>query len=80
MYPNDATRTALLDVDNMPLNDAVGTVVLGSDARNVDTVFVAGQVRKWGGRLLGVDLPALGEEARASRDHVVAAADRAARG
>ncbi|MEV6572366.1 hypothetical protein [Streptomyces sp. NPDC051577] len=63
----------------MPLNDS-GTVVLGSDARNVDTVFVAGQVRKRGGPLLSVDLPALTQEARASRDHVVAAADRATRG
>ncbi|MFF3429354.1 amidohydrolase family protein [Streptomyces sp. NPDC002602] len=68
------------DVNNMPLNDAVGTVVSGSDARNVDTVFVAGQVRKWDGRLLDVDLSALREEARASRDHVVAAAGRAGLG
>src|SRR5690606_2618838 len=29
------------DVNNMPLNDAVGTLVLGSDARNIDTVLVA---------------------------------------
>ncbi|WP_323178941.1 amidohydrolase family protein [Streptomyces sp. NBC_00291] len=65
------------DVNNMPLNDAVGTVVLGSDARNVDAVFVAGEVRKWDGRVLDVDLSALREEARASRDHVVAAAGRA---
>jgi cytosine/adenosine deaminase-related metal-dependent hydrolase len=63
------------DVNNMPLNDAVGTVVLGSDARNVDAVFVAGQVRKWDGRLLDVNLAALREEVAASRDHVLAAAN-----
>ncbi|MFE6409997.1 amidohydrolase family protein [Streptomyces sp. NPDC057837] len=62
------------DVNNMPLNDAVGTVVLGSDPRNIDTVFVAGQVRKWNGRLLDVDLAALREEVTASRDHILAAA------
>ncbi|MFF9624772.1 amidohydrolase family protein [Streptomyces griseosporeus] len=61
------------DINNMPLNDAVGTVVLGSDPRNVDAVFVAGQVRKWDGRLLDVDLAALRAEVAASRDHVLAA-------
>jgi cytosine/adenosine deaminase-related metal-dependent hydrolase len=59
------------DVNNMPLNDAVGTLVLGSDARNIDTVFIAGQVRKWDGRLLDVDLTALREEVAASRDHIL---------
>nr|WP_309055842.1 amidohydrolase family protein [Streptomyces sp.] len=59
------------DVNNMPLNDAVGTLVLGSDARNVDTVFIAGQVRKWDGRLLDVDLAALRDEVAASRDHIL---------
>ncbi|MFJ4770773.1 amidohydrolase family protein [Streptomyces uncialis] len=62
------------DINNMPLNDAVGTIVLGSDARNIDTVFVAGQVRKWDGRLLGVDLSALREEVHASRAHILATA------
>ncbi|MEU8241141.1 amidohydrolase family protein [Actinoplanes missouriensis] len=61
------------DVNTMPLNDAVGTVVLGADARNVDTVFVAGTVRKWAGRLLDVDLPALRDEVAASRDHILGA-------
>jgi cytosine/adenosine deaminase-related metal-dependent hydrolase len=59
------------DINTMPLNDAVGTVVLGADARNVDTVFIAGQVRKWAGRLLDVDLTALRDEVAASRDHVL---------
>ncbi|WP_314614280.1 amidohydrolase family protein [Streptomyces stackebrandtii] len=59
------------DINNMPLNDALGTLVLGSDARNVDTVFIAGQVRKWDGRLLDVDLAALRDEVAASRDHIL---------
>ncbi|MFF1321124.1 amidohydrolase family protein [Streptomyces chartreusis] len=59
------------DVNNMPLNDAVGTLVLGTDARNVDTVFVAGQVRKWDGRLLDVDLAALRDDVATSRDYVL---------
>jgi cytosine/adenosine deaminase-related metal-dependent hydrolase len=56
------------DVDNLPLNNAVATVVLGTDASNVDTVLVAGEPRKWGGELVGCDLAALRREVIASRD------------
>ncbi len=56
------------DVDNLPLNNAVATVVLGSDGGNVDTVLVAGEPRKWGGRLPGVDVAALRRDVQASRD------------
>ena len=59
------------DLNTMPLNDPVGTLVLGADARNITAVLVAGRVRKWGGRLLDVDLDALREEVRASRDRVL---------
>ncbi|MFD7417440.1 amidohydrolase family protein [Kitasatospora purpeofusca] len=62
------------EINNLPLNDPIGTVVLGADARNIDTVLIAGRVRKWAGRLLDVDLPALRAEAAASRDHVHRAA------
>ncbi|MGM1065116.1 amidohydrolase family protein [Saccharothrix sp. Mg75] len=65
-------------LNTMPLNDAVGTVVLGADARNVDTVLIGGEVRKWAGEVLDVDLAALRDEVTASRDHVVAAARAAA--
>ncbi|CAL9517390.1 Melamine deaminase [Streptomyces sp. enrichment culture] len=59
------------DLNNMPLNDPIGTVVLGSDARNIGTVLVGGEVRKWNGRVLDVDLPALRREVHASREHVL---------
>jgi cytosine/adenosine deaminase-related metal-dependent hydrolase len=59
------------DLNNMPLNDAVATVVLGADTSNVDKVFVAGRPRKWGA-VLGVDLPALRQEVKASRDFLLA--------
>jgi len=62
------------DLNNMPLNDPIGTIVLGSDARNIEAVFVAGEVRKWQGAVLDVDLPALRHDVEASRDRVVAAA------
>ncbi|MGX9885194.1 amidohydrolase family protein [Streptomyces sp. NPDC002276] len=59
------------DLNNMPLNDPIGTLVLGSDARNISAVFVDGQPRKWDGQVLDVDLPALRAEVNASRDHVL---------
>lgn len=59
------------ELNNMPLNDPVGTVVLGSDARNITTVFIDGQVRKWEGEVLDVDLGAFREDVGASRDHVL---------
>ncbi|MDF2707412.1 MAG: amidohydrolase [Nonomuraea muscovyensis] len=64
------------DLNNMPLNDPSGTLVLGSDPRNIDTVFIAGQVRKWAGTVLDIDLTALREEVRASRDRVLRAGNR----
>jgi cytosine/adenosine deaminase-related metal-dependent hydrolase len=58
------------DINTMPLNDAIGTLVLGADARNIDTVLVAGKVRKWNGALIGVDVDALRGEVTASRDAI----------
>ncbi len=59
------------DVNNMPpLNDAIGTLVLGSDARNIDTVLVAGNPRKWAGSLVGEDIDALREDVVRSRDDI----------
>lgn len=61
------------DINNMPLNDAVGTIVLGADPRNVEAVFVAGQARKWNRALVDVDVTALKSEVGASRDRILAA-------
>ncbi|WBB95198.1 amidohydrolase family protein [Solwaraspora sp. WMMA2080] len=60
------------DVNTMPLNDAVGTLVLGADARNIDTVVVGGRVRKAGGRLVDVDvdIDELRRTVTASRDAI----------
>lgn len=59
------------DLNNMPLNDPVGTVVLGSDARNISAVLINGEPRKWNGQVLDVDLPALRAEVHASRAYVL---------
>ncbi|QQM39724.1 amidohydrolase family protein [Streptomyces liliifuscus] len=59
------------DLNNMPLNDPIGTLVLGSDARNITGVLVGGEPRKWNGQVLDVDLPALRSEVSASRTYVL---------
>jgi cytosine/adenosine deaminase-related metal-dependent hydrolase len=58
------------DINTMPLNNAIGTLVLGADARNIDTVLVAGKVRKWNGALVGVDIDVLRSEVTASRNAI----------
>jgi len=46
------------------------------DTSNVDTVFIAGQVRKWRGALVGHDLAALRREMDRARDALFARAKR----
>jgi cytosine/adenosine deaminase-related metal-dependent hydrolase len=58
-------------VNVLPLNNAHGAVVLGMDTSNVDTVFVAGRLRKRGGRLLDVDLAGLRRDAGRSREYLL---------
>lgn len=65
----DATR-----INVTPRNQVPGAVVSLMDRTNVETVIVAGKVRKWKGQLLDVDLPHLGRHLKASRDYVFARA------
>ncbi|MEN3360390.1 MAG: hypothetical protein V7637_4372, partial [Mycobacteriales bacterium] len=58
------------DVNNLPLNNAVATIVQGADTRNIDTVIVGGTVRKWRGELVDVDLGRLRSLAYESRDYL----------
>ena len=51
-----------------------GAVVSLMDTSNVETVIVAGKVRKWKGELLDVNLTQLRRQLEASRDHIFAAA------
>lgn len=67
----DLLLTRADDVNNMPLNDAVGTLVLGADARNIEAVLVAGRPRKWHGVLVGEDIETLRTEVVASRDAIM---------
>jgi cytosine/adenosine deaminase-related metal-dependent hydrolase len=61
----DATR-----INVVPLNQVPGAVVSLMDRTNVETVIVAGKVRKWKGRLLDVNLDRLRSQLEASRDFI----------
>jgi 5-methylthioadenosine/S-adenosylhomocysteine deaminase len=61
-------------INVMPVNNVYGAIVLGMDTSNVDTVFIRGQVRKWQGRLVGVDLNRIGKLVHQSRDYLVSRA------
>lgn len=62
------------DWNTMPLNNAYGTVVVAADTASVDTVFVAGEPRKWAGRLVEHELAKVRALIEESRDRLVAAA------
>ena len=65
----DATR-----INVAPLNQVPGAVVSLMDRTNVETVIVAGKVRKWKGQLLDVDLSRLRDQLEDSRDFIFSAA------
>ena len=58
-------------INVMPLNHAYGAIVLGMDTSNVDTVFIAGRVKKWKGRLVDVNVDQLRSRAEPSRDYLL---------
>ncbi|MHA4813723.1 amidohydrolase family protein [Streptomyces aculeolatus] len=73
LTPGKEADIVLLDATALnvaPLNNVPGAVVSLMDRTNVDTVIVAGTVRKWRGRLLDTRLDRLRRELEASRDHL----------
>lgn len=44
------------DMNTFPVSNAVGSVVSVANIGNVDTVIIGGQVRKWRGKLVGVNM------------------------
>ncbi len=58
------------DLNNMPVNNAIGTIVLATESHNIDMVFVAGSLRKWQGKLIGHDIDALRTLVHESRDYL----------
>ena len=58
------------DINLYPSNHAIGTVVLAADTRNIDTVIVAGRVRKLRGRMAGVNMDKFRQMADESRNYL----------
>ena len=77
LTPGKEADIILLDAEAInvaPLNVVPGAVVSLMERSNVETVIVAGKVRKWKGRLLGVRLNRLRRDLEASRDYLFDAA------
>jgi 5-methylthioadenosine/S-adenosylhomocysteine deaminase len=77
LTPGKEADIIILDAEAInvhPLNVVPGAVVSLMERSNVETVIVAGKVRKWKGKLLDVDLAALRQQLAASRDFLFGAA------
>jgi len=77
LTPGKEADIIILDataINVAPLNQVPGAVVSLMDRTNVETVIVAGKIRKWQGRLLDVDLRHLRRQLEASRDFIFDAA------
>jgi len=77
LTPGKEADIIILDataINVAPLNHVPGAVVSLMERTNVETVIVAGKVRKWKGRLLGVDLRRLRQQLEDSRDFIFGAA------
>src|ERR1700730_11989819 len=62
------------DINLYPSNNAIGTVVQAAERSNVDTVIVGGRVRKYRGKVVGLDMKRLKTMVEESRSHLFAAA------
>jgi 5-methylthioadenosine/S-adenosylhomocysteine deaminase len=77
LTPGKEADIIILDATKLnvaPLNQVPGAVVSLMDRTNVETVIVAGKIRKWKGQLLDVDLNQLRQQIEASRDFLFSAA------
>jgi cytosine/adenosine deaminase-related metal-dependent hydrolase len=77
LTPGKEADIIILDagaINVAPLNQVPGAVVSLMDRSNVETVIVAGKIRKWKGRLLDADISRLRTQLEDSRDYLFAAA------
>ena len=73
LTPGKEADIIILDasaINVAPLNHVPGAVVSLMERSNVETVIVAGKVRKWKGRLLDADLAQLRTQLQDSRDFI----------
>jgi cytosine/adenosine deaminase-related metal-dependent hydrolase len=74
LTPGKEADIVMLRADGLslwPLNNAPGAVVNLMNPGNIEAVFIAGQVRKWRGKLVGVDAPHLMRITAEARDAVM---------
>jgi 5-methylthioadenosine/S-adenosylhomocysteine deaminase len=74
LTPGKEADIVMLAADRLnvwPLNNAPGAVVNVMNPSHVDTVFIAGKVKKWRGTLVGVDAPRVLRLVAEARDAVV---------
>src|SRR6195256_818517 len=77
LTPGKEADIILLDATALnvaPLNQVPGAVVSLMDRTNVETVIVAGKVRKWKGKLVNVNVDKLRKDLEASRDYIFSTA------
>jgi cytosine/adenosine deaminase-related metal-dependent hydrolase len=77
LTPGKEADIIILDataINVAPLNNVPNAVVSLMERTNVETVIVAGKIRKWKGKLLDVDLRRLRRQLEDSRDFIFAAA------
>jgi cytosine/adenosine deaminase-related metal-dependent hydrolase len=73
LTPGKEADIVILDATALnvaPLNQVPGAVVSLMDRTNVETVIVAGKVRKWKGKLVNVNVDKLRKDLEASRDYI----------
>lgn len=78
LTPGKKADIVMLDAGEIrlfPLNNVISSVVQGADIGSVDAVIVDGLIRKWDGRLLGVDVQAVRQLVEQTRDHLLTSVD-----
>ena len=58
------------DINLYPSNNAIGTVVAAADTRNVDTVIIGGTIRKFRGKMAGVNMSKFRQQVDESRAYL----------
>jgi 5-methylthioadenosine/S-adenosylhomocysteine deaminase len=74
LSPGKEADILILSSDRLniwPLNNAAGVVVNMMNPSHIETVLIAGKIKKWRGNLVGVDLPRVRRLVQESRDAVM---------
>ncbi|MGF0237760.1 amidohydrolase family protein [Rhodococcus sp. IEGM1300] len=77
LTPGKQADIVLIRTDSLslyPSNNAIGTVVHAAERGDIDTVIIAGRIRKQNGVVLNVDRPQLEMATEESRTHLFSAA------